>query len=378
MRRILLLSLLVVALLLSLFEVRRQGRGARPEAPAALSVAKVLGGAPAAGFSRALTPRTFSFPADHGPHHGFRNEWWYFTGNLQSADGHRFGYQLTFFRVALAPGKVERASHWAANEVYMAHFAVTDVGGQRFRFAERFSREALGLAGAGGQPLTVWLENWSARETASSPWSMKLTAAGKGMAIDLDLTSLTAPILNGEHGLSRKSATPGNASYYYSIPRMKSTGTLRSGNRSYQVSGLSWLDREWSTSALEAGQAGWDWLALQLADGRDLMFYRMRRRDGSADPSSSGTLVTRGGGVLHLTREQVRMEVLQWWTSPHGSRYPARWRVTVPSQGIDLEVVPRLADQELATSFRYWEGAVESRGAGGSPSGSGYLEMTGY
>ncbi|GFO53941.1 carotenoid 1,2-hydratase [Geomonas sp. Red276] len=378
MRRILLLTLLSLAVLLSLFEVRRQGRGGRREAPAALSVAKVLGGAPAAGFSRALTPRTFTFPADHGPHPGFRNEWWYFTGNLRSPDGHRFGYQLTFFRVALTPGREERASRWGTSEVYMAHFAVTDVGDRRFRFAERFSREALGLAGAGGEPLTVWLENWSARETAPSPWSMKLTAADQEMSVDLDLTSLTAPILNGEGGLSRKSSTPGNASYYYSMPRMKTTGTLRSGTRSYPVRGLSWLDREWSTSALEANQVGWDWLALQLADGRDLMFYRMRRGDGSADPSSSGTLVGRDGRVLHLERDQVGMEVLTWWNSPRGSRYPSRWRITVPSQGIDLEVIPRLADQELANSFRYWEGAVEARSANGTEIGSGYLEMTGY
>ncbi|HJV65634.1 MAG TPA: lipocalin-like domain-containing protein [Geomonas sp.] len=345
----------------------------------AMSVGEVLGGNASAGFSRAVAPRPFHFPEDHGPHPGFRNEWWYFTGNLQGADGQRFGYQLTFFRVSLLPQAVQRTSRWTANEIFMAHFALTDVRGKRFRFAQRYSRAALGLAGAGGRPLSVWLEDWAARETEAQPWSMKLAASDDGMSIDLDLQSLTPEILNGEGGLSRKSGTPGNASYYYSLPRMRTSGTIRSGKDTFRVSGFSWLDREWSTSALEANQVGWDWFALQLDDGRDLMFYRLRRSDGSVDPFSAGTLVTADGRSIGLRREDVRLEVKSWWNSPASrSRYPAEWRLRIPSENLDLQIVPRLENQELLTSFRYWEGAVAVSSNAGVVGGSGYLEMTGY
>ena len=261
----------------------------------------------------------------------------------------------------------------------MAHFALTDVEGKRFRFAERFSRSALGLAGAGGKPLSVWLEDWSARETSPRPWSVKLVAADAGMAIDLELKSLTPEILNGEAGLSRKSATPGNSSYYYSIPRMRTSGTIRSGKESFEVSGLSWLDREWSTSALESDQVGWDWFALQLDDGRDIMFYRLRKRDGSVDPSSSGTLIFGAGKSRYLARDEVQFDIERWWKSPaSGTRYPSVWRMRIPAQGIDLRITPKLPDQELAAGFRYWEGAVAIEGADGKTGGSGYVEMTGY
>jgi len=354
-------------------------RGKAPQKGRVLGVSEVLGGAPAAGFARALAPRRFAFPADHGPHPTFRNEWWYFTGNLKGDDGRRFGYQLTFFRVALSPHPLPRASRWGTSEIFMAHFAVTDVGGKRFHYAERFSRGALGLAGSGGEPLLVHLEDWSAQETAAHPWSMRLSAADGDMALQLEVKSLTPEILNGEAGLSRKSATPGNASYYYSIPRMATTGTIRLGKERFLVSGLSWLDREWSTSALERDQVGWDWFALQLDDGRDLMIYRLRKRDGGSDPFSGGTLVLADGSSRSLSSDQVQLEVKDSWTSQKsGARYPAIWHVRIPAQGIDLEITPRLADQELVTSFRYWEGAVAVQGLNGSPGGSGYLEMTGY
>ncbi|MBJ6800306.1 lipocalin-like domain-containing protein [Geomonas propionica] len=354
----------------------RPSGGTRQET---LSVAQTLGGSAAAGYLRADKPRRFSFPADHGPHPGFRNEWWYFTGNLQAADGRRFGYQLTFFKTALTPAAVSRGSAWGTNEVYMAHFAVTDVAGEKYRFAERFSRAALGLAGAGGTPLAVRLEDWSAQQTSPRPWGVRLSAAEPDFALDFNLASIKPEILNGAGGLSRKGATPGNASYYYSIPRMATTGTLRIGKERFTVKGLSWLDREWSTSALEPDQVGWDWFALQLDDGRDLMFYQLRRRDGSSDPFSGGTLIAADGRARAVTRDEVQLEVVSWWESPvSGARYPSTWRLRIPSQGIALEVVPRLADQELLTAFRYWEGAVEVRGLDGSPSGSGYLEMTGY
>lgn len=377
MRRLLLALAVAAAVTLSLWWYRERGKE-RELGEGRLKIGEVLGGAPAQGFLRAASPRRFTFPEDHGPHPGFRNEWWYFTGNLQSSDGRRFGYQLTFFRSALTPRPVPRSSAWGSNEVFMAHFAVTDVSGNRFRYAERFSRVAPGLAGAGGRPLTIRLENWRAQETAGRQ-GFRLSAADADMAVELDLAPLKGVVLNGEGGLSRKSATPGNASYYYSMPRLSTSGSVRVGQSSFRVTGLSWLDREWSTSALEKDQQGWDWFALHLDDGRDVMFYRLRRRDGSSDPFSSGTLVAPDGSYRELKRDEVELRPTGTWKSPAGgARYPSGWRLRIPSQGIDLEIVPRLPDQELNLGFRYWEGAVAVRGVGETSGGSGYLEMTGY
>ena len=345
-----------------------------------INVADVLGGSPPEGFLRVTTPRRFQFPADHGPHPGFRTEWWYFTGNLATAGGRRFGYQLTFFRVALSPVPVIRPSHWGANDIIMAHFALTDVVGRQFHHFQRFSRSAMGLAGAGGQPLRVWLEDWSATETGDTPWRMRLLAREGDVAVDLTVRAHRPVVLNGEAGLSRKSGEPGNASYYYSLPRMETAGTVTTAGETVAVTGHSWLDREWSTSALGPDQTGWDWFALQLDDGRDVMFYRLRRRDGGTDPWSAGTFVAIDGSYRHLNRDDVKIDVLQWWRSPaSGIRYPSRWRLSIPSEHLDLEITPRIPDQELRVAVRYWEGAVQvkSRAPGGT-GGSGYVEMTGY
>ena len=369
------LAVAVLAMALLFLSQRKEALSGR-----VVSVAEALGGSPGEGFVRAMGPRLFLFPDDHGPHPGFRTEWWYFTGNLESARGRSFGYQVTFFRVALRPEPTARKSRWGTNEVFMAHFAVTDPDGKRFRFAERFSRAALGLAGAGRSPCRVWLEDWTAAESRASPWGMHLAARDGDAGINLDIRSLTPPILNGEGGLSRKGSRQGNASYYYSLPRMETAGSLRIGDETFAVTGLSWLDREWSTSALEQGQTGWDWFALQLTDGRELMFYRLRRSDGTADPFSSGTLVAADGTSRHLAREDVALEVTgHWQSAASGVRYPSRWRLRIPRDNVDLEIVPRLADQEFRATIRYWEGAVTARPlAAGSPGGSGYVELTGY
>ncbi|HML78951.1 lipocalin family protein [Geobacter sulfurreducens] len=275
---------------------------------------------------------------------------------------------------------VARDSRWGAGEVWMAHLALTDVAGRRFRHAERLSREALGLAGAGGRPLRVWLEDWQAVEVAARPWAVRLTGNGGDWGIDLTLRAVKPEVLNGAGGLSRKGGEPGNASYYYSLPRMETSGTIRAGGMTFTVSGLSWLDREWSTSVLAPDQAGWDWFALHLSDGRDLMYYRLRRRDGTTDPASAGTIVAADGSYRHLAAAAATLETLSWWSSPAGgARYPSRWRLRIPAEGIDLDIVPRLTDQELFTTVRYWEGAVEVRSnTGKGIAGSGYVELTGY
>jgi predicted secreted hydrolase len=358
-------------------------RSARPTLDATLSVAEAFGAGSAEGFARALTPRPFAFPADHGPHPAFRSEWWYWTGNLREAggSGRRFGFQLTFFRVALAPAAAPRRSAWGARDVYMAHLALTDVASGRFHARDRWARAALDLAGASAEPFRVWLGDWRAEGGGRSGPPVRLRAGEEDVRIDLTLGPGKAPVLHGERGLSRKSAEAGNASYYYSLTRMPVSGEVQSAGRSFAVEGLAWMDREWSTSALAPDQVGWDWFALQLDDRRELMLYRLRQRDGGVAAASQGTLVTADGATRTLDRDAVEVLVLDRWTSPRGgTRYPARWRLRIPAEGLDLLVTPLLADQELDVAARYWEGAVGVEGTGdGRPvRGAGYVELVGY
>jgi predicted secreted hydrolase len=409
---------------------------------ARLSVAAALRAPDARGFARALAPRRFLFPADHGAHPEYRTEWWYYTGNVAARDGRRFGFQLTFFRSALAPPSPEasaaepsmrpaptsppaplpppvtaaarpssavsgRASAWATRQVWFAHLAVTDAAGHRFLAYERWERQALGLAGAAASPFRVWVGPWSAAaagpEVAGTP-PMRLAAGAAGAAVDLVLTAdlpPVPPVPQGDRGLSAKSAEPGNASYYYSLPRLAAAGTLRVGTERLAVTGQAWMDREWSTSSLAAGEVGWDWFGLQLDDGWELMLYRLRRRRVPhaapaasavpavaaaelADPASLVTLIAPDGSTTLLPLSAVRFAATGAWTSPEShARYPSGWRLTLPGAGpaaFDLAVRPLLADQELRLSFRYWEGAVAASGThGGRPvTARGYVELTGY
>jgi predicted secreted hydrolase len=331
-----------------------------------------------AGFARALAPRPLSFPADHGPHEDFRTEWWYYTGNLRTPGGRHVGFQLTFFRVALAPEAESRASAWGTRQLYVGHFALTDTANRRFHAASRVSRAALGLAGAKAAPFRVWVEGWSAEGDGASA---RLRASDGDVELDLAVSAAKPPVLQGDRGLSRKGPEPGNASLYYSFTRMPARGVVRVGGEILEVAGEAWMDREWSTSALGADVEGWDWFAVQLEDGRELMVYRLRRRDGGLDPFSAGSLVAVDGTVQRLDAGDVTLETLGHWTSPRsGVRYPARWRLTVPSAGLRLELTPRLADQELLVGTRYWEGAVTAAGSAGpwSVRGHGYVELVGY
>jgi predicted secreted hydrolase len=355
----------------------------RLQVQAELAVAEALSSAAGAEFARALGLREFSFPADHGPHPEYGIEWWYYTGNLDAKEGRHFGFELALFRIALVSEPPDRISRWATSQLYMGHFAVTDVHNNQFYSFERFSRAALGLAGASvsdDQKFRVWLEDWVIEGEGPAMPTIHLKAAEENIAIDLKLLSGKPVVLQGDKGLSQKSAEPGNASYYYSITRMPTSGTLSIGDQSFMVEGNSWMDREWSTTALAEEQLGWDWFALQLSDGRDIMYYQFRLRDGGVDPLSSGTVILDDGSTLTLTPEDVQLEVLDHWKSPRGGSYPSKWRIRIPSQSTDLEVTPYIDNQELDVSVRYWEGAVRIRGTSqGQPiSGNGYVEMTGY
>jgi predicted secreted hydrolase len=333
------------------------------------------------GFARALAPREFSFPLDHGSHREFRTEWWYFTGNLGAQGGRQFGFELTFFRYAIRPpGAEPTGSDLRANEIYMAHFALTDVAAGRFSARERMARGALGLAGAGGDPLRVWVKDWSASYT--SPHSWRLEAQDTGIRLDLTLDEESQIVLQGEAGLDRKGSAPGNASYYYSIPRLRARGIVGTSGESFEVSGTAWLDREWSTSALEPGVEGWDWFALELSNGASLMFYRLRLEGGGTSPFSGGSYLDPDGEVRRLGADDVRIDARGEWTSEAtGARYPSGWSVRVLPLRLELRLEPNLQDQELDLSVRYWEGAVEGAGSVGGDndvSVQGYVELTGY
>lgn len=367
------------------------GASSSPPPRPRLSVTAVLGGE-ALGFARAEDPRAFVFPRDHAEHSDYRNEWWYLTGHLVDADGHDFGYQLTFFRTGLAAEAPQRESAWAPQSLYMGHFAISDISAQRFYFAERFARGALGLAGTTVAPFSVWLEGWRIDAVPTGPVALPAGPAATGLpvlrlraseddfAIDLRVQATKRVVAQGDRGLSRKGASPGNASYYYSFTRLQTSGVMHVDGLSREVSGSSWLDREWSTSALEPDQLGWDWFSLQMSDGRELMIYLMRRNNGTNDPLSSGTLVRTDGTSVHLRNDDFDVDVLDQWRSAEGVSYPSRWRLRVPSIALDVEVEPMLADQELAATFRYWEGIVRGSGvaAGEAITARGFVELTGY
>ena len=349
----------------------------------------VSGAAPAdtAGFARAEGPQSLGFPADHGPHDDFQTEWWYYTGNLTAETGEHFGYQLTFFRRALTPPdqRSARDSTWAADQVYMAHFALTDVSGGKHYSFEKLARGAAGLAGAKAEPFRVWLEDWSVAGSSVNQTRLRASAVNLALnlnlSLDLNLADLKGPILQGDRGYSRKGPEPGNASYYVSLPRVATTGVITINDKPFTVDGLSWMDHEWSTSALGAEQAGWDWFSIQLDDNTELMLFQLRRADGTVDAFSSGTLIAADGSTRQLGPGDFSIQSTGQWRSPRtGGEYPAAWRVTVPSADLILSITPWLADQEMDVSQKYWEGAVKAEGTrNGQPvAGNGYVELTGY
>lgn len=329
------------------------------------------------GFKRAIEVRSFNFPADHGPHPGYRHEWWYATGNLDGPDGRRFGYELTFFRLALAPEGEETSlsSKWQTPVVFAAHFAVTDAQNEDFEFFHRYARGDQRLAGASADK--IWLEDWSL-EPSDDTWT--LVVADGDIKLELELKQIKPPVLNGEGGLSRKSAAPGNATYYYTLPRLESSGTLTIKGEQVPVNGLTWLDREWGTSALADDQQGWDWFSLHLDDGNDLMFYSLRGADGSRHPFSAGTWVDPEGISQRLGADDVKIKVNDYWLSPLGGRYPSGWQLHYPDKNMTITIKPIMKNQELVTFPRYWEGAVDVTGTrdGKAISGRGYVELTGY
>jgi predicted secreted hydrolase len=333
-------------------------------------------------FKTALPGYHYEFPRDYFNHPEYRTEWWYYTGNLQSADGHRLGFELTFFREG-ASRQPATASSWDVRDLYLAHFAVSDLDGKKFLHAERSNRAGPGIAGADAALQKVWNGNWS---VIWANGEEKLTARADQFAVELALQPRKPPVIHGANGISQKAAGAGRASHYFSETRLQASGTVEVDSDKYKVNGQAWMDHEFFTHQLEQNQAGWDWLSVQLDDNTELMLFRIRRKDGSVDPFSAGTFVDVQGRSTALTAGDFQLTPIdEIWTSPKtATRYPIGWKLWVPSLGIALAASTSLPSQELTGNSKiapnYWEGAMAFTGTKHSSSihGSGYLEMTGY
>jgi predicted secreted hydrolase len=330
----------------------------------------------------ALPGYRYEFPRDHFNHPDFQTEWWYYTGNLKSADGHRFGFELTFFRQAVSRDAAKTAA-WDVNDLYLAHLALSDLDGGKFYHTERTNRAGPGIAGASEAPGRIWNGNWQIRWEGGD---QKLQGIGERFQLQLTLHSEKPAVIHGENGVSQKAEGTGRASHYVSLTSLATSGSIELAGKRFEVSGTSWMDHEFFTHQLESDQIGWDWLSLQLADRTELMLFYIRRKDGSIDPHSSGTYVDVQGKTVHLRASDFTLQrASEKWTSPvTRAAYPVHWRVAIPKLGIALEAKTPLESQELAGKTRfapsYWEGAIVLTGTRNAEplGGVGYLEMTGY
>ena len=349
------------------------------------SLRSILGSADGteAGFARADTIREFVFPADHGPHPAYRSEWWYLTAVVSTDDPasqrsvREFGVQFTVFRQGLdarsgeTPVATDGPEAWRTGQGYMAHVALSDVEAGRHLAAERFSRGHPALAGARADPFRVYLDDWQLAAIGGDFSPLLLTAKSAEFSADLVLTVKRPVVLQGERGLSRKG--PDDASYYYSIPRIEARGEIVVGGSSHAVSGLAWMDREWSTSVLGEAYQGWDWFALHLDDGRDLMLYQLRRLDGQSDDYNAGSL---GDGTVSRTLDagDFSLTPIKHWRG-----WPVAWKLVIrgdPAQQYLIRAA--IKDQVMNTAVRYWEGVVYVEDDDGRRRGKGYMELTGY
>ena len=340
-----------------------------------LTAAAALAGGDVDGYERVTGPRQFRFPEDHGRHPGYRNEWWYLTGNVNAEDGRRFGYQVTFFANALRPSADASCdtTRWCTDHLWMGHAAISDAATGTHYAAELFSRENPALAGVSTDPFRVWIQDWQLFSTTTGlPWELEVFA--EDFVLTLQLDTAKAPVLQGNDGFSMKSPEPGNASYYYSMTRMATSGRLHLGNEEFAVRGDSWLDREWSTSALAADQSGWDWFSLQFNDGTELMYYQLRTLDGEAHPASSGNFTSLMGTQTAITADEMSLAAMADWQAPDGTVYNTAWRMRWQDNIWIVKAV--FADQLMDVTFQYWEGAVDILDADtNAVVGRGYLEM---
>lgn len=378
MWRFVVLGVVIIAVLVAGFSLIDTSASGDVNASAVLADTTV----DTSGFAQAIGPWDWQFPADYGAHPDFQTEWWYYTGNLATDSERRFGYQFTIFRRAIAPQSYDTESEWRTNQIYMAHFTITDVDGETFYHDERFSRASAGLAGAETEPVyRVWLEDWAVEAQNDDATLTRISASMDNAAVDLTLEQVKPPALQGQGGLSPKSEKTGNASYYYSLSRLVTDGTVTIDGETFAVSGNTWKDHEFSTSALGDNALGWDWFGLIFDDNRELMLGQIRQKGGGTEPAFGGLLVDSDGSTRYLAADTFTITPTGTWASPHtGGVYPSGWQVslTVPDSDdvLNFTLTPLLDDQELhGNGIVYWEGAVR---IDGDVSGYGYAELTGY
>ena len=375
MWRFVLLGLVVIVIVLFGFSLVDMGEG-DVSATALISSPEM----DTSGYAQAVDPWGWQFPRDHGPHPEFQTEWWYYTGNVVNDTGRRFGFQFTIFRRAITPTTVNTGSEWRTGQVYMAHFTISDIADEAFYHGERYSRGSADLAGATVDPVyRVWLEDWQVQALNTDVTLKQITAMGDGFGIDVTLEQVKPIAFQGDNGLSPKSKEPGNASYYYSLSRLVTSGTVTIGTESFAVSGNTWMDHEFSTSALSQNAVGWDWFGLIFDEGYELMVGKIRRTDIGREPGFGGLLIFPDGSTRYLEASDFEIEASGTWESPHtGAVYPAGWTITIQTDDLDkrLRVTPLMSDQELHNGdIAYWEGAVRVEG---DFNGYGYAELTGY
>jgi len=341
------------------------------------------------GYLSVTGPCNFEFPKDHASHQEYRTEWWYYTGNLQSAYGNRYGFQLTFFRRRIVPlGSEEKwpepASGWRTSQIYLAHAAISDLDEKQHLQVQDMGRGMPGIAGElrDKDIIHIFLKNWFVR---IGPKDHHLKMVSDQFSFDLNLTPLKPAVSHGDKGYSRKGSSPERASCYYSLTRLKTRGQVTLAGKTIAVNGLSWMDHEFSTAPLEPGLVGWDWFSLQLSDNTEVMIYLLRQKGGGVNPASSGTYIPSRGNALRLEKEGIEVVVTDIWNSPEsGAIYPSGWQIRIPRLFLDLIVSPNLADQEMrtgeSTGVTYWEGSVSVQGLkkGDRINGRGYVELTGY
>jgi predicted secreted hydrolase len=333
-------------------------------------------------YKMALPGYRYEFPKDHFSHPDYQTEWWYYTGNLTAEDGRRFGFELTFFRQGVNRD-LNDAKTWDVQDVYLAHLALSDIDGGEYYHAEQVNRAGPGIAGIDEAKQKIWNGNWKVSWNGDD---QELTAVDSRFNLSFLLHPQKPPVIHGENGVSQKAEGPGKASHYISFTRLKISGKIQMQGKKYELSGSAWMDHEFFTHQLEANQAGWDWLSIQLADNSEIMLYQIRRKDGSVDPYSSGTYVDEHGKSTPLHASDFSLTPTgETWKSPvTRATYPIEWKISIPKLGIELESKTELKAQEISEQSKiapnYWEGAIRFSGLRGTTplNGVGYLELTGY
>jgi predicted secreted hydrolase len=352
-----------------------------------LAIACIVPLALAFQYEKALPGYHYHFPQDHASHPKFKTEWWYYTGHLKTPEGQNYGYELTFFRVGTDEKQMQpnNQSPWNTNNLYAAHFALSDEHNRKFYYHEKLNRAGMNVAGARTDTYYTWNELWMA-EGLGNQMILRADAPNGQGEIHLLLTPEKEPVIHGKNGVSQKASCMGCASHYYSMTRLKTEGTLILGGKATPVTGLSWMDHEFGSNQLARNQKGWDWFSIQLNDNTELMLYLLRQDNGAIDPNSSGTWIDANGQSRHLSLKDFAVQNSgETWTSPASKgRYPMGWKVSVPSQNLTLTITPAFQNQELftkgSTGVAYWEGSAQVSGARGGKSigGQAYVEMTGY